>query len=318
MRKVLLFSFLFIFFVNPGFVLSQDGSRVGINLGISSWLNNCDVPAAGQDSGLQPSFGPNFTLSFGRFRVGGTFYFGNFDIDPEDGVIFGSNLNPQIGGSASTDTVLYSDVEARQRGFTSLGNTKRIDFTLNAGFAFSRYAILSMSLVVNRHEVDLDTYWPPTNNVDGEITNLPNDRVAPFEYTDTQYWLGQHFSGSVPIETVSTRFSIFYGVGLLVILGESGDGSATHPSGNPIFPIGARTSYTDENGQIQFPPRDLGTRPFGENVGLTLNTGVGFQLLDNLGVYGGYNFKFFSEDETDIIDHSRFHGPFFGLNWTVK
>ncbi len=245
MRKVLLFSFLFIFFVNPGFVLSQDGSGVGINLGISSWFNNCDVPAAGQDSGLQPSFGPNFTLSFGRFRVGGTFYFGNFDIDPEDGVIFGSNLNPQIGGSASTDTVLYSDVEARQRGFTSLGNTKRIDFTLNAGFAFSRYAILSMSLVVNRHEVDLDTFWPPTNNVDGEITNLPNDRVAPFEYTDTQYWLGQHFGGSVPVETVSARFSIFYGVGLLVILGESGSGTATNPPGPRILAEGRLVDRRD-------------------------------------------------------------------------
>jgi len=305
MRKIFLFSFLFILFVSPRFVLSQDGSGVGINLGVSTWFNNCDVPSGGQDSALQPSFGPNFTFSFGRFRVGGTFYYGNFDIDPEDGVVRENN------------EVFYTDSEARVRGFTSRGNTKRIDFTLNTGFAFSRYAVLSISLVVNRHEVDLATYWPPVIDSGGVVT-LPSDRQAPFEYTDTQYWLGQHFSGSVPIETVSTRFSFFYGVGLLVILGESGDGSATHPSGNPVFPIGARTSYTDENGQIQFPPRDLGTRPFGENVGISFNSGVGFQLLDNLGVYGGYNFKFFSEDETDIIDHSQFHGPFFGLNWTVK
>jgi len=318
MRNILLVSYLFIFFVTPGSVLSQDGSGVGINLGISSWFNNCDVPSAGQDSGLQPSFGPNFTLSFGNFRVGGTFYYGDFDIDPEDGVIFGSNLDPLIGGNVSADTILYSGNEARTRGFTSTGNTKRIDFTLNAGYVFSRYAILSMSLVVNRHEVDLDTYWPPTNNAQGEITNLPNDRVAPFEYTDTQYWLGQQFSGSIPVETVSTRFSIFYGVGLLIILGESGSGTASNPPGTATFDIGPRTSYTDENGQIIFPPRPLGTRPFGENVGFTLNTGVGFQLLANIGVYGGYNFKFFSEDETDVIDNSRFHGPFFGLNWTVR
>lgn len=312
MRKIFLITILFSCHLNFGILSAQSGTH--INLGISSWINNCDVPAGGQDSGFQPSFGPNFTISFGKFRVGGTFYLGNFDIDPQDGLVFGSNLDPLFPSLVSSDTVLYSDKEARKRGFTSTGTTKRIDFTLNAGYAFSRYAVLSVSFVVNRHEVDLSTFWPPRNDVDGNITVLPNSEgnVAPLEYTDTQFWLGQHLSGSIPVETVSTRFSVFYGVGLLVILGESGDGSVGDTS------IGPRTSYTDENGKLVFPPRPLGTRPFGENVGVSFNTGVGFQLLSKVGIYGGYNFKFFAEDETDIIDHSKFHGPFFGLNWAVK
>ncbi|MFQ5676940.1 MAG: hypothetical protein ACE5G1_13670 [bacterium] len=294
-----------------GTALAQEDSSVGINLGISSWINNCDVPAAGQDSGLQPAFGPNFSISIGKFRVGGTFYLGNFDIHPEDGLVFGSALDPVVGGQVSADTVLYSDEEARARGFTSTGTTKRIDFTLNAGYAFSRYAVLSLSLVINRHEVDLNTFWPPTNDANGVITNLPSDRPAPMEYTDTQFWFGQQISGSIPVETVSTRFSVFYGAGLLVILGESGDGSVGNTE------IGPRTSYTDEDGQLAFPPRPLGTRSLGENIGITFNAGVGFQLFTKLGLYGGYNFKFFAEDETDVIDHSRFHGPFFGLTYTV-
>ena len=301
MRKVLLLSCLIIFFVSPGFVLSQDASRVGINLGISSWLNNCDVPAGGQDTDLRPSFGPNFTVNFGKFRVGGTFYWGNFDIGPQDGI-------------RQTTAVEFINDESRTRGFTSFGDTKRIDFTLNAGYAFSRYAALSFSLVVNRHEVDLVTYWFPTEE-NGIIANLPIDRAIPFSYTDTQYWLGQHFGGSVPIETVSTRFSLFYSVGLLVILGESGNSKiGTTEFDSP------RLSYTNEEGGIAGPgaARDLGTRPFGENVGFTLNVGAGFQLLNNVGVYGGYNLKFFSEDETDFIDNSKFHGPFFGINFTVK
>jgi hypothetical protein len=292
--------------------------KLGIQVGASVWFNNCDVPAGGQDTGIQPSFGPSFQLTYKKFRIGGTFYTGNFHIEPEDGLIFGSKLNPPIFGTVSNDTILYSDEEARKRGFTSIGDTKRIDFTLNAGYAFSRYAVLAFSLIVNRHKVDVFTYWPPTNDINNKITNLPIDRPAPFRYTDTQYWLGQYFSGSVPVETVSTRFSIFYGAGLLVILGESGEGVAIHPSGNPVVDVGPRMSYTNEQGQVKFPPRPLGTRSFGENAGVTFNTGAGFQLFKDIGLYGGYNFKFFSEDETDLIDHSRFHGPFFGIDWKLK
>jgi len=284
------------------------GTPIGINLGLSTWLNNCDVPAGSQITSLQPSFGPNFTLTYGKFRLGGTFYLGNFDIKPEDGIqrIFDSGNNV-VG-------VEFIDADTRNRGFTSFGDTKRLDFTLNAGYTFSRYATLSLSFIVNRHEVDLITYWFPTADEDGNITNLPVDRAIPFSYDDTQYWIGQHFGGSVPIETVSTRFSLFYSAGLLVILGESGSSKVGTRE------LGPRVSYTLEEGGIAGPPaaRDLGARPFGENVGLTFNTGVGFQLLERVGLYAGYNFKFFSEDETEFIDHSQFHGPFFGLNWNVQ
>ncbi|MCZ6593869.1 MAG: hypothetical protein O6943_03020, partial [Bacteroidetes bacterium] len=162
-------------------LLAQDGSNVGINLGLSSWINNCDIPAGGQNSGLAPAFGPNFSLSFGKFRVGGTFYYGQFDIGAEDGV-------EQTKVNGIVTAVSFIDDESLKRGFTSLGDTKRIDFTLNAGYAFNRYAALSFSLVVNRHEVDLVTYWFPTiDPVTGGIGALPIDRAVPFSYTDTQY-----------------------------------------------------------------------------------------------------------------------------------
>jgi len=315
--RVFVISCVLIFFSNQSFLLAQgdDGPKLGLVLGISSWFNNCDIPAGGQDSGLQPSFGPNFLITYGKFRFGATFFVGNFDIEPDDGVTFGANLDPAVNPA---DTVVYSDSEARQRGFTSIGDTKRIDFTVNVGYSFHRTFTWSISFIVNRHEVDVLTYWPPTS-ANGTIVFLPNDRQAPFAYTDTQLWLGNHFSGSIPVETVSTRFSIFYGVGALVILGESGTGTATHPSGNPVVEVGARTTYTAETGGIAFPPRALGSRSFGDNFGITLNIGAGFQLFNEpgIGIYGGYNFKFFAESETDIIDHSRFHGPFFGLSWTV-
>jgi len=308
MKQALIFALL-LSLLSSGVLLAQDESNVGINLGLSTWINNCDIPAGGQNSGLDPAFGPNFTMSFGKFRVGGTFYFGKFDIGPEDGV------QQTIVNNIVTAVTFIND-ESRKRGFTSLGDTKRIDFTLNAGYAFSRYATLSVSLVVNRHEVDLATYWFPTIDENtGRIGALPIDRNVPFSYTDTQYWLGQHFGGSIPVETVSARFSIFYGLGLLVILGESGDSKI----GDKEFDS-PRLTYTNEDGSIAGPgdARPLGTRPFGENVGVTVNVGVAFQLLNNVGLYGGYNLKFFSEDETDLIDNSRFHGPFFGINFTVK
>ena len=287
---------------------AQDGSNVGINLGLSTWINNCDIPAGGQNSGLAPAFGPNFTLNFGKFRIGGTFYYGQFDIGAEDGVQQTKDANGDVVA------VSFIDDESLKRGFTSLGDTKRLDFTLNAGYAFNRYAALSFSLVVNRHEVDLVTYWFPTID-SGGIGALPIDRAVPFSYTDTQYWFGQHFGGSIPVETVSANFSVFYGLGLLVILGESGNSKiGTTEFDSP------RISYTLEEGGIAGPSgaRDLGTRPFGENVGVTVNVGAAFQLLNNVGLYGGYNLKFFSEDETDFIDSSKFHGPFFGINFRVK
>ncbi len=296
----------------------QESPKVGIRIGASAWFNNCDVPAGGQDTRIRSSFGPVFQLTYKKFLFGGTFYRGVFPVEPDDGLIFGKKLFPQVLNGAGNDTILYADDEARKRGFTSIGDTRRIDFTLNAGYVFSRYAILAFSLIINRHKVDLFTYWPPTSDINGKINFLPNDRPAPFRYTDTQYWFGQYFSGSVPVETVSTRFSIFYGAGLLVILGESGEGVAKNPAGTVTVDIGPRMSYTDDQGRIRFPPRKLEPRSFGQNSGVTFNTGVGFQLVKNISLYAGYNFKYFSEVETALIDHSQFRGPFFGIDFKIK
>lgn len=286
----------------------EEPRKLRLNLGFSAWPNNCDIPTGGQDSPTRPSFGPFFSLSYGKFRVGSTFFIGNFDIHPDHGIELDAANEPQ-----------FSDHEARKRGFTSDGDTKRIDFDLNVGYEFSRYVRLSLSLVVNRHEADILTYWFPIRNAQGEIV-LPSDpsRLRLLDYVDTQFWIGQNLSGSLPIQTISGRFSLFYNASILVLAAESGTGVFEQPIGT-FNNTGPRTSYTDENGNLGFPPRDLGSRSFGENVGVTFNSGVGFQLTDSPAVliFGGYNIKFFTEDQSELIDHSLFKGPFAGISVNV-
>jgi hypothetical protein len=286
----------------------QESRKVGLNLGFSAWPNNCDIPSGGQDTGIEPSFGPFFSLSFGKWRVGGTFFVGNFGVAADHGIELDSNRQPQ-----------FSNEGPRERGFTSQGETQRIDLDLNVGYEFSRYARVSLSFILNRHEADVTTFWFPVRNEQGEI-ELPTDqsRSRLLAYTDNQFWVGTSFGGSIPVETVSTRFSIFYNSGLLLLAAESGDGVFEQPVGT-LNETGPRTSYTDENGQLAFPPRDLGSRSFGDNFGITLNAGLGFQLTNDPAVviFGGYNVKFFQESESRLIDHSIFRGPFFGASVNV-
>lgn len=207
-------------------------------------------------------------------------------MEPEDGIERIDSLNVQ-----------FRDLEARKRGFTSSGNTRRIDFNLNIGYEFSRYARLSFSLIVNRHTANLTTLRFP-EIADGKI-KLPSEKTFSLNYTDTQFWIGENFQGSLPFETVSIRFSVFYNLGLLVLAGETGDGRVNWSAGE----------Y-----------KKLGPRPFGENVGVTFSTGVGFQLFNDptINIFAGYNVKFFAEDETSIVDHSHFHGPYFGIFYAIQ
>lgn len=300
---------------------AQESPKLNLMLGLSTWFNNCDVPAGGQDAERHPSFGPHFQLTYDRFRMGGTFYSGTFDVHPHDGIIHGSDLDPHVPAHSSVDTVVFTDDEARARGFTSSGETKRVDFSINAGYVISQYVTISLSFVINRHEVDLLTYWHPVSDSLGAVVAIPSEQRAPLSYVDTQYWAGQHFSGVIPVKFVSADMSFFYGASLLVILGETGHGSASSLDGSNSWPLGARASYTDSTGApAEFKPRSLGNRSFGENVGVAFNAGLGFQLFDRpaISIFGGYNTKFFSEDETDLIASSHFRGPYLGLTWLIN
>lgn len=279
-----------------------------LSVSLSAWPNNCDIPAGGRDSKTAASFGPSFMVSHGKFRLGATFYTGHFDIDPHHAIILDENGEP-----------VFEDEEARKRGFTSFGWTDRTDLDINAGYDFNRYARLSVSLVMNRHSADLQTYWFPIRDATGDIV-LPSDpsRVRILDYKETQLWFGENFSGSIPVETVSARFSIFYNTSLLVLLSETGKAFYEEPVGT-LNETSPRLTYRDENGNILFPPRDLGTRSFGGNVGITFSTGAGFQLIDSpvVVVFGGYNLKFFGEEQTALIDHSVFKGPFAGVSVNI-
>lgn len=290
-----------------GFAQARD---VIFNVSMSAWPNNCDVPTGGQDSGTHLSIGPSISLTYGRVTLFGQYFTGNFDINPIDGL-----TRLSIGGA---DTVVYTDGEARRRGFTSNGKTKRTDIEIGIEYAFNRYARLSLALMVNRHIADIVTYWSAVYN-NGNII-LPSDpaRLAPLKYTDNQFWLAEGFHGSVPVESISSGFSIFYNMRLLFIAGETGSGTATSPGG-ATFDVGPRATYTaDAGGEITFPPRPLQKRSFGSNAGFAFSTGVGFEVMDSpaIQVFAGYNLKFFSEKEIELIDHSVFKGPYFGISYS--
>ena len=72
-----------------------------MNLGISAWPNNCDVPSGAQASGTDMSFGPFFSLSYGKWQLGATFFTGHFHIDPEDGLELDENNNPIFSDGAA-------------------------------------------------------------------------------------------------------------------------------------------------------------------------------------------------------------------------
>ena len=285
-------SFISLYLISVGSVRAGDSTqkprKPSISVGFSTWLNKCDVPAAGQDTGISPSFGPFFMLGYGKIRLGGTFYLGHFHVEPEDGIERTDSLS-----------VRFRDEEADKRKFTSSGETERLDFNLNIGYEFNRYARLSFSLVINRHTANLTTLRFP-EIVNGQI-KLPSEKAVTVNYTDTQLWIGEYFQGSFPVQTVSTRFSVFYNLGLLVLASETGDG---------------RLEWSAEKGEyIKLEPR-----PFGENIGAILSAGIGFQLFNDpsINVFAGYNAKSLAEHETFIVDHSHFHGPYFGVFYTIQ
>jgi hypothetical protein len=303
-----LFFICFLIYLSCFPTVGSTQSKWQLNLGAALWPNNCDIPSGAQNSSTGVSAGPNITLSYGKFRFGGTFFVGRFDVHPQHGI----ELNEQ-------NEPVFSDHDAHERGFTSDGLSKRWDLDVNLGYQFNRYARLSFSFVMNKHRADIVTYWSPKRDADGDIV-LPSDdsRLRILDYVDTQYWIGQNFGGSIPVETVSTRFSIFYNTSLLILAGETGSGVFEQPIGT-LNETGPRTSYTDEDGDLAFPPRDLGSRSFGDNLGMTFNSGFGFQLIDKpaMVIYGGYNVKFFSEKQSSLIDHSVFRGWFAGLSINI-
>ena len=297
-----------------GMVSGQDSRpRFGLNIGTAAWLNQCDVPAAQQSSTLEPSFGPFLSLYYGKFVLGFTFFNGTFNFEPQDGII-------RLGEA----DYAFSNPTARQKQFTTGGHTNRTDIDISLRYAFRRTLQLSFGLTASRRSADLTAYRGP-RPLDGGGIILPTDEqnVAEIAYTTTQFWVSEGLHGSFGVETISSRFSVFYSATVLMIFGERGSGKVDSYLGlDKNFGTG-RVVYTvirdDETGQEGLVFRNLSNRKIGTNAGMAFSTGLGFEISDkpSLVLFGGYNFKFYSETETDLIDHSSFHGPYMGLSWNV-
>ena len=199
---------------------------------------------------------------------------------------------------------------------------ERQDFGVSVRYTFNRYAAISLGATMNRHVADISLLLEPSLGPTGEII-LPTDanNRGALDYTSTQWWITEGFHGSVAVETVSSRFAIFYNTSLMILGGESGSSTAEKLDGDTEEFDTGRLAYRWEGdgqtGGLVFDP--LEERSTGTNAGFSFSSGLSFELFDqpSLLLFAGYNFKFFAEKETDLIDHSTFHGPYFGLSWNV-
>ncbi|MGH1366706.1 MAG: hypothetical protein ACRBF0_24310 [Calditrichia bacterium] len=296
------------------FAQAQDeGRSLGLSIGSAVWMNRCDIPAAQQSSQLEPSFGPFVSLSYGKFIFGMTFFHGRFQFDPQDGIT-----------RLDDGRFAFSDATSRERRFTTDGWTRRTDVDVNIRYVFNRYAQLSFGLTLNRRQASVDVLRGPRQLDDGGII-LPNDEqnVSRLKYTSNQLWINEGIHGSFGIETISSRFSMFYSGSVLLIVGEEGTASVETYLGQDREFNTSRVAYKwvrDEasgQGGIIFEP--LESRGIGTNAGMTFSSGLGFEVYDrpSLVLFVGYNLKFFAEKETELLDNSIFHGPYMGLSWNV-
>lgn len=301
--------------LTPSMLMAQDDSRrFSLNFGGATWLNQCDVPAAEQDSRFEPSFGPFMSVSYGKFILGVTFFNGHFHIDAEDGISRGGREGFQ-----------FSNEVARQKRFTTTGSTSRMDLDINLRYVFNRMAQISFGFTLNRHSADLTTLRAPRELFDGSGIVLPSDRqnISTLEYTSNQFWISEGFHGSLGIETISNRFNWFYNATVLIIAGETGSGTVSPYLGlEKEFDTGHityRPISDEDSGNEGLIFEALENRKIGTNAGLALSSGLGFEVFDkpSMIIFMGYSFKFFAEKETDLVDHSTFHGPYMGLSWNV-
>jgi len=284
----------------------DEPSRFGLSIGTAAWLNRCDIPAAQQASQLEPSFGPFISLKYGKFILGATFFHGRFQFDPQDGIT-----------RLDDGRFAFSDPTSRERRFTTDGWTRRTDLDVNVRYVFNRYAQLSFGLTLNRRQASVDVLRAPRQLDGGNGIILPNDEqnVSRLKYTSNQLWLNEGIHGSFGIETISSRFSLFYSGSVLLIVGEEGTASVETYLGQDREFNTSRVAYkwvrdevTGTSGII-FEP--LESRGIGTNAGMTFSSGLGFEVYDrpSLVLFVGYNLKFFAEKETELLDNSIFHGP---------
>ncbi|MEL6822963.1 MAG: hypothetical protein AAFP70_14475 [Calditrichota bacterium] len=291
----------------------ESGRSLGLSIGTAAWLNRCDIPAAQQSSQLEPSFGPFLSLYYGKFILGATFFHGRFQFDPQDGIT-----------RLDDGRFAFSDPTSRDRRFTTDGWTRRTDVDVNIRYVFNRYAQLSFGLTLNRRQASVNVLRSP-RELDGGGIILPNDEqnVSRLKYTSNQLWINEGIHGSFGIETISSRFSLFYSGSVLLIIGEEGTASVETYLGQDREFNTSRVAYRyiqdEASGQwgIAFEP--LESRGIGTNAGMTLSSGLGFEVYDrpSLVLFVGYNLKFFAEKETELLDNSVFHGPYMGLSWNV-
>lgn len=305
---------LIVIFALVGQLQAQDdedsGPSIRFNIGTATWFNQCDVPSAQQNSDLNPSFGPFMSFSYGKLSLEAIFFRGKFDFDARDGLERGA------------DGLVFSDDISREKHFTADGYSRKTDLALAVRYTFNRYAAISLGATLNRREPYLKIFREPVEE-NGTIT-LPRDPSNSFKliYTSNQWWISEGFHGSVAVETVSSRFAIFYNTAVLILGSETGDTEVKEIDGTPIEQFEtARVAYgwVGEGADRIRTFTPLESRSIGTNAGFSFSSGISFEVSDrpSLLVFAGYSFKFFAEKETDLIDHSKYHGPYIGLSWNV-
>jgi hypothetical protein len=283
---------------------------------LSTWINRCDVPAAAQLSGFTPAVGPSFALSKGPWRFSAAGYIGEYDFTRSEFSLVEGQTHPQFTELAPGNTLLeWSNDTAQRRGLSVQGKTRRQDLAFSVGYRFSSALQLGFAVEYNHRDADYtlflplavpENYLPPDSNLAYQLHPVPGDpqNRALFGvlggYEIDQFWLGPQFHGFIPL---AARVGGFYNASVLVLAYESRRAPVYFDEEGDIFPPGL-------NADIQLPQRG-----FADNFGAAFSLGASYSLTPRVAVWGGYSLKFFAEQNTDLLDHSTYQGPYFGVGY---
>ena len=283
---------------------------------LSTWINRCDVPSASQASSFTPAIGPSIALSKGPWRLSAAGYVGEYEFEASDFNLVEGQTDPHFAATLPGSTLIqWENESAERRGFTVEGTTTRYDFSAGFGYRFSNAFQLGISLEFNHRYADYATFLPvavhpsmlPPDFAAAYYTRpVPNDPQGRVTlrtfggYEIDQYWVGPQVHG---FTILTGRLGGFYNASVLALASES-----------RRAPV-----YLDENGNF-FPPGtnqglQLEKRGFGDNFGTAFSMGVSYSLLPRVAVWGGYSLKFFTEENTFLLDNSLYSGPYFGVGY---
>jgi opacity protein-like surface antigen len=284
---------------------------------LSTWINRCDVPAAAQLSSYTPALGPTFAVSNGRWRLSLSAYAGDYDFSPSGFDVIEGQTNVALDSLVPGNTLIeFSNESARKRGFTVQGQTQRQDVSFGVGYRFSNALQLGLSVEYNHRDAEYEVLLPlaaEPASLSPEILDLyapepvagdPRGRVVLWGrggYSIHQLWFGPQFHGFTPL---SARFGGFYNASFLVLAHENRRAPVYHDELGLFRPPG-------HNGDLQLKARD-----FGDNFGTAFSLGLSYNLTPRMALWGGYSLKFFSEANTELLDHSLYQGPYFGVGYS--